>query len=134
MTDIKVTLDNIKPGKQAPVTVLDSNDISVTLHFTENQPREDVAVVVVSVVSRNYQPVTNYVLQAVAPKGCKVRLQAPSAASLSPYSPFLPPPAITQIMLIANPNKLNVSLKVMLSYTLEDDPVTEMAEVESLPL
>lgn len=59
-------------GKQASVTVLDSSDISVTLHFTENQPRDDVSVVVVSVVSRNYQPVTNYVLQAVAPKVRKV--------------------------------------------------------------
>ncbi|XP_063881113.1 ADP-ribosylation factor-binding protein GGA1-like isoform X2 [Scylla paramamosain] len=134
MTDLKVTLDSIKPGKQGSVTVLDSNDVSVILHFTENQPREDVAVVVASVMSRNSQPITNYVLQAVVPKGCKVRLQAPSSTSLAAYSPFLPPPAITQIMLIANPNKLNVSLKVMLSYTLEDDPVTEMGEVESLPL
>lgn len=58
----------IPSGKQGSVTVLDSNDVSVTLHFTENQPREDVAVVVVSVVSRNYQPITNYVLQAVVPK------------------------------------------------------------------
>ncbi|XP_045115102.1 ADP-ribosylation factor-binding protein GGA3-like isoform X2 [Portunus trituberculatus] len=134
MTDLKVALDSIKPGKQGSVTVLDSNDVSVILHFTENQPREDVAVVVASVMSRNSQPITNYVMQAVVPKGCKVRLQPPSSTSLAAYSPFLPPPAITQIMLIANPNKLNVSLKVMLSYTLEDDPVTEMGEVESLPL
>lgn len=40
-------------------------------------------------------------------QGCKVRLQAPSSTSLAAYSPFLPPPAITQIMLIANPNKVS---------------------------
>ncbi|KAG7164898.1 ADP-ribosylation factor-binding protein GGA1-like [Homarus americanus] len=134
MTDIKVTLESIKPGRQGSVIVMDSNDVSVTLHFTENQPRDDVSVVVVSTVSRNLQPISNYVLQAVVPKGCKVRLQPPSSTDLAAYSPFLPPPAITQIMLIANPNKLNVSLKVMLSYSLEEDPVTEMGEVASLPL
>ncbi|XP_071528868.1 ADP-ribosylation factor-binding protein GGA3 [Panulirus ornatus] len=134
MVDLKVTLESIKPGRQGSVTVLDSNDVTVTLHFTENQPRDDVSVVVVSTVSHNSQPISNYVLQAVVPKGCKVRLQPPSSNDLAAYSPFLPPPAITQIMLIANPNKLNVSLKVMLSYSLDDDPVTEMGEVESLPL
>lgn len=58
----------VPSGKQGSVTVLDSNDVSVILHFTENQPREDVAVVVASVMSRNSQPITNYVLQAVVPK------------------------------------------------------------------
>ncbi|XP_047468352.1 ADP-ribosylation factor-binding protein GGA2-like [Penaeus chinensis] len=134
MTDLKVSLEDIKPGKQGSVTVLESNDITMTIHFTENQPRDDVSVVVVSTMSRSAQPISNYVLQGVVPKGCKVRLQPPSSTELAAFSPFLPPPAITQIMLIANPNKLNVSLKVMLSYTIDDDPVTEMGEVESLPL
>ncbi|KAK7065287.1 ARF-binding protein [Halocaridina rubra] len=134
MTDLKVSLDSIKPGKQTPVTILESNDISMTLHFTENQPRDDVCVVVVSTVSRCTLPLSNYVLQAVVPKGCKVRLQPPSLTEFAAFSPFLPPPAVTQIMLIANPNKINVSLKVMLSYSMDEDPVTEMGEIASLPL
>ncbi|XP_066987016.1 ADP-ribosylation factor-binding protein GGA1 isoform X1 [Macrobrachium rosenbergii] len=134
MNDIKVSLDSIKPGKQAPVTVIESNDITMNLHFTENQPRDDVSVVVVSTMSRCSMPISNYVVQAVVPKGCKVRLQPPSSTELAAFSPFLPPPAITQIMLIANPNKLNISLKVMLSYTMDEDPITEMGEIASLPL
>ncbi|KAK3854320.1 hypothetical protein Pcinc_039189 [Petrolisthes cinctipes] len=134
MADLRVTLDSIKPGKQGSLTVLDSNDIIVMLHFTENQPRDDVCVVVISTISHNSTPITNYVLQAVVPKGCKVRLQSPSSTNLAAYTPFLPPPAITQIMMIANPNKVNVWLKIMLSYSLEDDLVTEMGQVDTLPL
>ncbi|CAL4171616.1 unnamed protein product, partial [Meganyctiphanes norvegica] len=105
MNDIKVDIQSIKPGNQSSLVIIESNDITVTLHFTENQPREDVYVLVVSTTSRNTSPLSNYVLQSVVPKGCKVRLQAPSLTELAGYSPFLPPPAITQIMMIANPNK-----------------------------
>lgn len=40
----------------------------MTIHFTENQPRDDVSVVVVSTMSRSAQPISNYVLQGVVPK------------------------------------------------------------------
>ncbi|RXG73862.1 ADP-ribosylation factor-binding protein GGA3 [Armadillidium vulgare] len=105
LNNINVTLEEIKPGKQSSLSLMESNGLSVILHFTDNKPREDVSIIVVSVTSRNPRPVSNYVLQAVGPKGCKVRLQPPSSTTLAEYSPFLPPPAITQIMLIANPNQ-----------------------------
>jgi len=38
---------------------------------------------------------------------CKLRLQPPSGSDLPAHSPFLPPSAITQVMLIANPNKVS---------------------------
>jgi ADP-ribosylation factor-binding protein GGA len=37
---------------------------------------------------------------------CKLRLQPPSGSDLPAHNPFLPPAAITQVMLIANPNKV----------------------------
>ena len=36
----------------------------------------------------------------------KVKLQPPSATELPGYNPILPPSAITQVMLLANPNKV----------------------------
>ncbi|XP_069949208.1 ADP-ribosylation factor-binding protein GGA1 isoform X2 [Cherax quadricarinatus] len=85
MNDIKVTLDMIKPGRQGSVNVLESNDVSVTLHFTENQPREDVSVVVVSTVSNNSQSISNYVLQAVVPKR-----RADTTVQISPQTANIP--------------------------------------------
>ena len=37
----------------------------------------------------------------------KVKLQPPSATDLPAYNPILPPTAITQVMLIANPHKVS---------------------------
>jgi len=40
------------------------------------------------------------------PKTMKVKLQPPSGSELPAYNPILPPSAITQVMLIANPAKV----------------------------
>ncbi|XP_011630482.1 ADP-ribosylation factor-binding protein GGA1-like [Pogonomyrmex barbatus] len=135
LTDITVCLDDIKPGINPPLTVIDErNGISVILHFTQDTPRPDVSVIVITTMSKNAKPLSNYLFQAVVPKKCKCRLQTPSGTKLPAHNPFLPPSAITQIMLIANPFKEPISLKFMLSYTMDDETITEMGEVETLPL
>ncbi|XP_076762538.1 ADP-ribosylation factor-binding protein Gga [Xylocopa sonorina] len=135
LTDININLQDIKPGITPPMTVIEEkNGISVVLHFARDNPREDVFVIVITTVSKNSKPLSNYLFQAVVPKRCKCRLQPPSRTGLPGHNPFLPPSAITQIMLIANPTKETVSLKFMLSYTMDDETFTEMGEVEKLPL
>lgn len=52
---------------------------------------------------------------------------------LPAHNPFLPLSAITQIMLLTNPDKIKISLKFILSYTMDDESITEMGEVEHLP-
>ncbi|KAL6430273.1 hypothetical protein ACFW04_007770 [Cataglyphis niger] len=135
LTDITVNLEDIKPGINPPLTVIEErNGISVVLHFTQDSPRPDVSVVVITTMSKNAKPLNNYLFQAVVPKKCKCRLQPPSGTKLPAHNPFLPPSAITQIMLIANPFKEPVYLKFMLSYTMDDETFTEMGEVDKLPL
>nr|XP_033328142.1 ADP-ribosylation factor-binding protein GGA3 [Megalopta genalis]XP_033328143.1 ADP-ribosylation factor-binding protein GGA3 [Megalopta genalis] len=135
LSDINVSLHDIKPGINPPITVLEEkNGITVVLHFARDNPRQDVFIVVITTISKNLKPLGNYLFQAVVPKKCKCRLQPPSGTELPGHNPFLPPSAITQIMLIANPNKESVSLKFMLSYTMDDETFTEMGEVEKLPL
>ncbi|XP_043680954.1 ADP-ribosylation factor-binding protein GGA3 [Vespula pensylvanica] len=134
LTDINVNLQDIKPGTNPPITVIEEkNGISVILHFAQDSPRPDVSVIVVTTMSKNTKPLNNYLFQAVVPKKCKCRLQPPSDTELPAHNPFLPPSAITQIMLIANPLKESVSLKFMLSYTMDDETFTEMGEVDRLP-
>ncbi|KAM0736756.1 ADP-ribosylation factor-binding protein GGA1 [Formica fusca] len=134
LTDITVNLEDIKPGINPPLTVIEErNGISVVLHFTQDSPRPDVSVVVITTMSKNAKPLNNYLFQAVVPKKCKCRLQPPSGTNLPAHNPFLPPSAITQIMLIANPFKEPIYLKFMLSYTMDDETFTEMGEVDRLP-
>ncbi|XP_018575914.1 ADP-ribosylation factor-binding protein GGA1 [Anoplophora glabripennis] len=134
LNDVCVKLENVKPSSFPPMKILDEkNGISVTLHLAKDKPKEGVNVYVITTVSRNELPLSNYLFQAVVPKTCKLKLQPPSVTDLPAFNPFLPPSAITQIMLIANPENVQISLRFIISYVMDDDTITEMGEVDSLP-
>ncbi|XP_055954737.1 ADP-ribosylation factor-binding protein GGA1 isoform X2 [Patella vulgata] len=134
LTDIFVPLESIKPGEHQPVTVLDKNNLKILIHIGKDRPRPDVSVMVISTLSTSSSPIRNYVFQAAVPKVMKVKLQPPSANTLPAYNPILPPTAITQIMLLANPKKEKVRLKFKLTYSSDDQTQTEMGEVDTLPI
>ncbi|XP_072378168.1 ADP-ribosylation factor-binding protein GGA1 isoform X2 [Diabrotica undecimpunctata] len=134
LNDIFVDLKSIKPSGLPPMVILDEkNGITVTLHMARDEPKDGVNVFVITTVSKNEAPLSSYLFQAVVPKGCKLKLQPPSSTDLPAYNPFLPPSAITQILLIANPESLMISLKFIVSYVMDDETTTEMGEVERLP-
>lgn len=136
LADLSVSLTEILPSRVPPIVVLDQPEgLHVSLHVAQNCPRPGVRVVVISILSRLTQPLDSLVCQCAVPsKVCKVRLQPPSASELPACSPFLPPPAATQLMLLANPKGVPVALKLMLSYSVDGDLVTELGEVDQLPL
>ena len=53
---------------------------------------------------------------------------------LPAHNPFVPPSAITQVMLISNPQKKLVGLKYVISYMIDGEPQTEMGETDKLPI
>jgi len=40
-------------------------------------------------------------------KNIRIKSQSPSGSDLPVYNPILPPQAITQILVVSNPNKVN---------------------------
>ncbi|CAH2096017.1 unnamed protein product [Euphydryas editha] len=137
LTDINLTIQSVHPSKIPPLTVFEEDDgLTVVLHFCKDKPRPDVNVIVVSTTSKNSSPIEDYKFQAVVPKGCKVRLLAPSGASLPAYNPFLPPPALTQLLLLAAPTAPTAPppLRFVLSYSLAGDTCSEMGEAVLPPL
>ena len=46
----------------------------------------------------------------------KVKLQPPSASEFPAYNPILPPTAITQVMLVANPRKVKTAIYLIIGY------------------
>ncbi|XP_054269708.1 ADP-ribosylation factor-binding protein GGA1-like [Macrosteles quadrilineatus] len=132
--DVNVTLDSIKPGSLPPLTVVEERGISVKIHFGRDSPRPDVSVFVVTTTSSSQFPVTDYLFQAIVPKGCKLKLQPPSSTELPAHNPFLPPAAITQVMLIASSTREPILLRVVVSFNMDDETVTEMKEIESFSL
>ncbi|XP_041474263.1 ADP-ribosylation factor-binding protein GGA2-like [Lytechinus variegatus] len=133
LADVFVPLESVQPGSTPPVTAYEKNNIKTVFHFTKDSPRPDVLVVVVSTMSTNTSPIKNLTFLAAVPKTMRVKLQPPSATDLPAYNPILPPSAITQIMLLANPNKEKIRLRFKMQYTLNDQPFTELGEVDKLP-
>uniref|UniRef100_A0A8C6MJP0 Golgi associated, gamma adaptin ear containing, ARF binding protein 3 n=1 Tax=Nothobranchius furzeri TaxID=105023 RepID=A0A8C6MJP0_NOTFU len=122
-------------GTVLPVTAYDRNGVRVLLHFATDCPpgRPDVLVMVASMLNTAPLPVRNIVLQAAVRRTMKVKLQPPSGTELAPFNPILPPAAITQIMLLANPLKEKVRMRYKLTFTLGEQPFTEVGEVNEFP-
>ncbi|XP_031144997.1 ADP-ribosylation factor-binding protein GGA3a isoform X1 [Sander lucioperca] len=135
LANVVVPLDSIKPSKVCPVTAYDKNGVRVLLHFATDCPagRPDVLVMVASMLNTAPLPVRNIALQAAVPKTMKVRLQSPSGSELAPFNPILPPAAITQVMLLANPLKEKVRMRYKLTFTLGEQPHSEVGEVNEFP-
>ncbi|XP_046899513.1 ADP-ribosylation factor-binding protein GGA3a [Hypomesus transpacificus] len=135
LANVHVPLESIRPSKVCPVTAYDKDGIRVLLHFATDCPsgRPDVLVIVVSMLNTAPLPISNVVLQAAVPKSMKVRLQPPSGTELAAFSPILPPAAITQVMLLANPLKDKVRMRYKLTFTLGDQQCTETGEVDQFP-
>ncbi|KAM3598051.1 uncharacterized protein V6R79_012835 [Siganus canaliculatus] len=135
LSGVHVPLEAIRPSKVLPVTAYDKDGVRMLLNFASDCPpgRPDVLVMVVSLLNTAPLPIHNVVLQAAVPKSMKVKLQPPTATELAPFNPILPPAAITQIMLLANPSKEKVRLRYKLSFTLGDRPFNEVGEVDQFP-
>ena len=53
LADLHVPLSSIKPGHTPPLTLQESDDgISIVLHFGQDQPREHVTAIVVTVINK----------------------------------------------------------------------------------
>ncbi|XP_008276700.1 ADP-ribosylation factor-binding protein GGA3a [Stegastes partitus] len=135
LADVFVPLDAIKPSKVCPVTAYDKNGVRLLLHFATDCPpgRPDVLVMVASMLNTAPQPVSSIVLQVAVPRTMKVRLQPPSGTELASFNPILPPAAITQVMLLANPLKEKVRMRYKLTFTLGEQPLAEVGEVNEFP-
>ncbi|XP_014893192.1 ADP-ribosylation factor-binding protein GGA1 isoform X1 [Poecilia latipinna] len=135
LADVFVPLESIKPSSLLPITVFDGHSLRVLFHFARDSPpsRPDVLVVIISMLSSAPIPATNIHFEATAPKSVGVKLQPPSGSELPAFNPILPPAAITQILLLANPNKEKVQLQYRLSFSMGEQQHSESGRVEQLP-
>uniref|UniRef100_A0AAQ4R672 Golgi-associated, gamma adaptin ear containing, ARF binding protein 1 n=1 Tax=Gasterosteus aculeatus aculeatus TaxID=481459 RepID=A0AAQ4R672_GASAC len=135
LSDVTVPLEAIRPSSLLPVTVFDKHSLRVLFTFSRDCPpsRPDVLVVIISMLSSAPIPVTNIRFQAAVPKVMKVKLQPPSSTELPAFNPILPPAAVTQILLLANPHKENVRLRYKLTFNLGDACHDESGDVDQFP-
>ncbi|NXG32567.1 GGA1 protein, partial [Dromaius novaehollandiae] len=135
LANITVPLESIKPSSILPVTVYDRHGFRVLFHFAKDAlpERPDVLVVVISMLSTAPQPIRNIVFQSAVPKVMKVKLQPPSGTELPAFNPIVHPSAITQVLLLANPQKEKVRLRYKLTFTMGEQTYNEMGDVDQFP-
>uniref|UniRef100_A0A671TNM2 ADP-ribosylation factor-binding protein GGA3-like n=1 Tax=Sparus aurata TaxID=8175 RepID=A0A671TNM2_SPAAU len=122
-------------GNLEPITVFDQGGIHVSLHFAKDSPpgHPGVAVVVISTVNTSALHVKDFMFQAAVPKTMLVKLQPASGTNLPPYNPLLPPPAVSQVLILANPQQRKVRLRFKLTLTHGDQQLDETGEIDNFP-
>ncbi|XP_061685525.1 ADP-ribosylation factor-binding protein GGA3-like isoform X2 [Syngnathoides biaculeatus] len=135
LKNVFVPMETIKSSQLEPITIFDQGGIHVSLHFARDSPpgHPGVAVVVVSTVNTSSLEVKDFTFQAAVPKTMSVKLQPSSATHLPPYNPLLPPPAIAQVILLANPHKRKMRLRYKLALTHGRQQLNETGEIENFP-
>ncbi|XP_031719073.1 ADP-ribosylation factor-binding protein GGA3-like [Anarrhichthys ocellatus] len=135
LKNIFVPMETIKSRILEPITVYDHGGVHVSLHFAKDSPpgHPGVAVVVISTVNTSALHVKDFLFQAAVPKTVLVKLQPASGTNLPSYNPLLPPPAISQVLLLANPHNRRVRLRYKLTLTHGDHRLNENGEIDNFP-
>uniref|UniRef100_A0A8C6WGA9 Golgi-associated, gamma adaptin ear containing, ARF binding protein 1 n=1 Tax=Neogobius melanostomus TaxID=47308 RepID=A0A8C6WGA9_9GOBI len=133
LSEVIVPLETIRPSTLLPVTVMDKHSLRALFTFARDCPpsRPDVLVVIISMLSSAPVPITNIRFQAAVPKVSEAT--APTATELPPFNPILPPAAITQILLLANPQKEKVRLRYKLTFNVADKFYDVSGDVDQFP-
>ena len=64
----------------------------------------------------------------------RVKLQPPSGSDIPAFNPVQPAQAITQVMLLANPNREKIRLRYKVMYNIGQGQVTDMGEAPDFPV
>ncbi|CAL1600810.1 unnamed protein product [Knipowitschia caucasica] len=135
LQDVFVPVHCIRASHLEPIPLLDQAGVHVSLHFSRDPPlgRPGVAVLVLSTVNTSALRVRGFRFQAAVPKSMCVKLQPASGCELPPYSPLLPPAALSQVLLLDNPQEHAVRLRYKLSLTHGEQQLDESGEISTFP-
>ncbi|CAJ1053987.1 ADP-ribosylation factor-binding protein GGA2-like [Xyrichtys novacula] len=135
LRSIFVPVETIKSSHLEPITVYDQSGIHVSLHFAKDSPpgHPDVAVMVISTVNTSALAVKDFLFQAAVQKTMSVKLQPASGTNLPPYNPLLPPPALSQVLLLANPQRRKLRLRYKLTLTHGERQLNQTGEIDTFP-
>ncbi|XP_039904078.1 ADP-ribosylation factor-binding protein GGA3-like isoform X2 [Simochromis diagramma] len=135
LNNIFVPMESIKSSQLEPITLYNRAGFHVSLHFARDPPpgHPGVAVVVMSAVNTSALDVRDFLFQAAVPKTMLVKLQPASGTRLPPYNPVLPPPAVSQVLLLANPQRRKVRLRYKLTLMHGNQHLSETGEIDNFP-
>ncbi|KAM4604866.1 AP-1 complex subunit gamma-like 2 isoform 2-T2 [Polymixia lowei] len=118
----------LTPLAPAPaVTVYEKNGVTLNLHC---DGQTDTGLTVTLTASNSTDAdMSSFTLQAAVPKSVQLQMKAPSGDFL----PARGTAKVTQIVLLNNPSKVNLKMRVRLSYTTQGTPFQDTVQIDSFP-
>ncbi|KAM9789749.1 AP-1 complex subunit gamma-like 2 [Neosynchiropus ocellatus] len=108
-------------------TVYQKNGVTLTQRCEKQS--DSVLTVTLTASNSNSADITCFTLQAAVPKSIQLHMKAPSGDTL----PALSSSKITQTVVLNNPNKVTLKMRVRLSYTIQGSNVQDTVQIESFP-
>lgn len=129
LLDLLGGLDLMPPATPVvtAVTVYEKNGVTLTLSC-EKQSETNLTVTLTASNSTD-SDITAFTLQAAVPKSVQLLMKAPSGDSL----PACATAKLTQVVVLNNPNKVNLKMRIRLSYTSQGSAFQETVQVDSFP-
>ncbi|XP_034038598.1 AP-1 complex subunit gamma-like 2 isoform X1 [Thalassophryne amazonica] len=128
--DLLDLLGGLEPSPLAvapTVTVYEKNGVTLTLYCDKHG---DSSLTVTLTASNNTtSDISNFTLQAAVPKSIQLHMKAPSGDSLPAQSTA----KVTQVVVLNNPNKVNLKMRVRVSYTSQGSAFQDTVQIDTFP-
>mmetsp|Transcript_26730 Transcript_26730/g.70238 ORF Transcript_26730/g.70238 Transcript_26730/m.70238 type:complete len:874 (+) Transcript_26730:75-2696(+) len=116
-------------GAIPPITAWEKNGLTVRFDFSKNPSAPDVIQIMMTATNSTPMPMENYEFQIAIPKSHEMRMQQQSSSVVPPSNSG----SVTTPVLIKNPQKLPLRMKVRVVYTTAAGRVEEVGEVVNFP-
>ncbi|CAN9503306.1 unnamed protein product [Ophioblennius macclurei] len=127
LLDLLGGLDPIPLTPAPTVSVYEKDGVSLTLSC---EKQSDSALTVTLTASNSTDSdISSFTLQAAVPKSVQLHMKAPSGDSL----PARGAAKVTQVVMLNNPNKVNLKMRIRLSYSSQGSTVQDTVQVDSFP-
>lgn len=124
-------LDETPTPAALPSLVVYNNNNGLQVEFSFMRPPSSPALLIInsSATNSSSSDIPDFQLQAAVPKSVQIQLQAPSGSLL----PASGGGSVTQTIRILNPQKVPLRMRLRLSFTLNENLVQELREVNDFP-
>ncbi|KAA8587486.1 hypothetical protein FQN60_016348 [Etheostoma spectabile] len=115
-------------GRLAPtVPVYEKDGVTLTLSC---EKQSDTGLTVTLTASNSTESdISSFTLQAAVPKSVQLHMKAPSGDSL----PARGTAKVTQMVVLNNPNKVSLKMRVRISYTSQGSAFQDTVQIDSFP-
>lgn len=128
--DLLDLLGGLDPAPLTPaptVTVYEKGGVSLTLSCQKQS--DSSFTVTLSASNSTDSDISSFNLQAAVPKSIQLHMKAPSGDSL----PARGAAKVTQVVMLNNPNKVILKMRIRLSYITQGSTVQDTVQVDSFP-